>query len=430
MLTEIAAGVGPGSGAGAAARAAFTGPWPAMSGAVAGPRPAGDGGVGVLLGLLGPRLPAPVHAALLAGWLAGLRDGPACGGLFGGGLAGRAVGLAYAAGADPRLRGLAARQRAALLDWIRTSPWRANRVGWSDYDLMTGPAGVLLGLASLPPADLSGLAAPGPVDLPGPPPADPADPSGSPGPSGLPEPPGLGEPAGIRSLARHLGALVGVADRLRVRRHAGDGRAAQLGHVDYGLAHGLAGVVAALTAAGRLLPGEPPAPLRHAAHRLSEASYVDSRRVLTWPPSTAGRPEPARRQAWCYGTPGVAWAIWDAGQLLGDPELTGVGAAAMASLCAAWDDDRYLYGDQPADRLGICHGLAGVLAIADAFARHAGHEPAARLRAHLLGRTDAGSIVDLGRADLTMLTGAAGVLAVLATVDGGQRGWLPLLGLR
>jgi hypothetical protein len=34
-------------------------------------------------------------------------------------------------------------------------------------------------------------------------------------------------------------------------------------------------------------------------------------------------------------------------------------------------------------RLGFCHGAAGVLAIADAFALHTGLEPARRLSDHL-----------------------------------------------
>ncbi|HVQ97034.1 MAG TPA: lanthionine synthetase LanC family protein [Mycobacteriales bacterium] len=353
-----------------------------------GLRQTGDAGVGVLLGLV--RTELPVRQALLAEWLGGLRAGAAGGGLFGGGLAGHAVGLAYAAEAEPRLAGLATRRRAALAGWAGASPWRGDAVGWADYDLMTGPAGVLLALASLP--------APAPAE--------------------------------IRPLAEHLAGLTGDLDRLRVRRHAGDGQAAQLGHLDHGLAHGLAGVVAAMTAAARLFGPEPPG-LRRAAHRLRAMSYVDSTGVASWPPSSAGADpsRPVHRQAWCYGAPGVAWALWDAGQLLGDAELTGFAAAAMASLCAAWDDDRYLYGEL-GDRLGVCHGAAGVLAVADAFARHAGHQPAGGLRTHLRGRIDPDRIAELGRTDLTMLNGAAGVLAVLTTVDGGRRDWLPVLGLR
>jgi hypothetical protein len=427
---------------------------------LAGPDPghpvrAGDGGVGVLAGLLHRRPgPGPVPAHWLAGWLTGQRDEVGCGGLYGSGLTGHAVGLAYAATAQPRLRRLAALRRAQLAGWIGAGPWRTDADGWSDYDLMTGAAGVLLGLTGLPdpaPAELDPVAA-YLTDLAGDDdlrrlrvvrhPRQPATAGGGPAGNGSADGGTAGGTGGGGSAG---GGTVGggrAGGGLAGSGTAGSGLAGggtvdgPGGGPDNGLGHGLPGVLAALTAACRRAGAGPrtAAALRRVAGRLRDVSYVDGAGVVSWPPR-GGAGDPAvtvRRQAWCYGTPGVAWALWDAAQVLGDRDLAGFAAAAMATLCAAWDDERYLYGDEPGDRLGVCHGAAGVLAVADAFARHAGHAPAARLRDHLDGqlRGRAAAVADLARTDLSLLTGAAGVLAVLLTAAGGDRAWLPLLALR
>jgi hypothetical protein len=62
--------------------------------------------------------------------------------------------------------------------------------------------------------------------------------------------------------------------------------------------------------------------------------------------------------------------------------------------------------DDPGGQLWFCHGPAGVLAIADAFALHTGLEPAARLADHLcrflLERSS--DLTDRAATDLTMLS--------------------------
>jgi len=101
-----------------------------------------------------------------------------------------------------------------------------------------------------------------------------------------------------------------------------------------------------------------------------------------------------------------------------------VAVEAMRTLCAAYDPHHHLDHDP----LAVCHGAAGVLLVADAFARHAGLPAAAALRddlaAHLTERLDA-----VTRLDATLLSGAPGVLAALLTAAGGDRGWLPCLAL-
>jgi hypothetical protein len=154
---------------------------------------------------------------------------------------------------------------------------------------------------------------------------------------------------------------------------------------------------------------------------------------LVTPPGTDG-PSAAmerRRQAWCYGTPGVAWQLTEAGQVLGDPGLREFGLAAMASLCEAWDDD-HLDTTGPSDRLAFCHGAAGVLAVADAFALHTGLEPAKRLAEHLHAviLAELPQIAQLTAENLSLPSGATGVLAVLLGRAPHRRGWLRTVGLR
>ena len=69
-----------------------------------------------------------------------------------------------------------------------------------------------------------------------------------------------------------------------------------------------------------------------------------------------------RRQAWCYGSPGIAWALWESGRVLGRKDLEAFALDSMASFCAAFDPDFHLDAE-PVARLGFCHGAAGTLAV-------------------------------------------------------------------
>ena len=125
-------------------------------------------------------------------------------------------------------------------------------------------------------------------------------------------------------------------------------------------------------------------PLQRACRWLISESYVDDRGLRTWHPAAlegASRPCGASaRQAWCYGTPGLAWALWQVGQVLNDQTLCNFAEEAMHSFCDAFDEGVYTDGGPADEALSICHGAAGMLAVADAFALYAGHVQAARLR--------------------------------------------------
>ncbi|MGH3874271.1 MAG: thiopeptide-type bacteriocin biosynthesis protein [Pseudonocardiaceae bacterium] len=129
-----------------------------------------------------------------------------------------------------------------------------------------------------------------------------------------------------------------------------------------GMAHGIAGPVSLLAtahAAGWSVAGQRAA-IQSAAHWLlrwrKDAAH-------SWAPSVTGdeldSDTPAatagRRDAWCYGAPGIGRALILAGSVLADPQLLTVGEAAIASLADRAADLWDVEGPT------LCHGYAGVL---------------------------------------------------------------------
>ncbi|MFI2205410.1 lanthionine synthetase LanC family protein [Streptomyces sp. NPDC020192] len=363
-----------------------------------------DPGIPVLAALLhdvGERGSGGTAARAVAVWARTAGQGPGHFGLYDGGLAGTLVGLRLGARLHPPLHPVADRLRDQL---VRTAPTRGRRrdhVSFPDYDLIVGPSGILLALCA----------------------------------GARPE------PAELEPFADHLAGLCDADDlpRLRTAGYAGHPHLDWLdGRINTGMGHGTAGVVAALTAAVRHLGPRPDLTraLRHATRWLMRQSYDDARSIRTWdgaglegPPPT----EPRARQAWCYGTPGVSWALWDAADALGDREAAAWAAGAFTTLAEHYDESFHLFGDRPADLLALCHGAAGVLAVADAFDHHARLPAAAELKARLLGHllTRLSELHGLGQETRGLLGGAAGALcALLTAAQGASRTWLPCLGLR
>jgi hypothetical protein len=106
-----------------------------------------------------------------------------------------------------------------------------------------------------------------------------------------------------------------------------------------GMAHGIAGPLSLLAtahAAGWSVAGQRAA-IQSAAHWLlhwrTDAAH-------SWAPHVTGdeldsdtaQPTTRRRDAWCYGAPGIGRALTLAGNALTDPQLTTAGDAAIASL--------------------------------------------------------------------------------------------------
>ncbi|GGP01785.1 hypothetical protein LDL08_00880 [Nonomuraea glycinis] len=132
-----------------------------------------------------------------------------------------------------------------------------------------------------------------------------------------------------------------------------------------------------------------------------------------WPAGVDGatRYPSARRASWCYGVPGVARALWLAGDAVGEPRYRRVATEAMERLLAA----PAVWG---LDTPGICHGWAGLMLISAAFGLDAAaNELFDRLCAGYDGRRPLGFDVP----DPGLLTGAAGIALALLTVTAGDR---------
>lgn len=377
-----------------------------------GDGPFEDPGVLVLAAMwaqaAGSGAPRPMPDAATA-WVGRCRGGAGHLGVSGGGMAGFVLGLREASTAWPELAPTAARMRTRLVDAAARRPWRRAEVGWEDYDLIQGPSGTLAVLAS-----------------------DPA-----------------GTPEDCAPLIEHLVELSGGdLSGLRVGQYQGEPlRGFNTGRINVGVGHGVPGVVIGLRTAADagVLPAAGFDALGRLADWLVGQSFVDARGVRSWPSAGLDNDDTeirarltrhaSRRQAWCYGNPGVAWTIWEAGRVLADPELMAFALDAAGSFLAAYDGS-YLDDDYP-DQVGICHGAAGLLLIFDAFARYAQLSGAAQLRDHLADflqerleqRLD--DLVQGSPSDLSLLAGAAGAVATLLTClrDGG-RGWMAAFGLR
>ncbi|MGW1835875.1 lanthionine synthetase C family protein [Streptomyces sp. NPDC002067] len=145
------------------------------------------------------------------------------------------------------------------------------------------------------------------------------------------------------------------------------------GHVNFGLAHGISGPLAVLATA--LRDGVPVPGLRTAVTDLTAELLAHRTEAGGWPAQIALErygtepPEPGRT-AWCYGTPGTAAALHQAGRALGDAELCALAADALA-------DDL----DRPRGVTGhaFCHGHAGLLHLCHTLTEEAPHP---RLTAH------------------------------------------------
>ncbi|MDT0322877.1 lanthionine synthetase C family protein [Streptomyces millisiae] len=181
-----------------------------------------------------------------------------------------------------------------------------------------------------------------------------------------------------------------------------------------GMAHGIAGPLALLslaTRAGHTVPGQRTA-IRSAAAWLLRWSTPGP----AWPPNISGEalrnvpntaglaPSPGRRDAWCYGTPGIATALIHAARALDDDELHHTAHAAMDVLARRSADSWDSTGP------GLCHGSAGVLQAA----HRTGHAELAR---HAALRT-ARLLLAAESRTAGYLTGTAGATLALADHHG------------
>jgi hypothetical protein len=186
------------------------------------------------------------------------------------------------------------------------------------------------------------------------------------------------------------------------------------GTADTGVAHGVAGPIAFLSLAqlaGYSVSGQITA-IRDAATWL-----IRWQADRTWPPHITeteldtgiAAPVAGRRDAWCYGAPGISRSLTLAGQATGDPALTSTAEAAVTALttrpAVGWD----------CEGPTLCHGYAGVLQAtrADRAAQAVTNQFDPRRRFAFQHVADQASKDQPG-----FLTGAAGVALALADHGG------------
>lgn len=205
------------------------------------------------------------------------------------------------------------------------------------------------------------------------------------------------------------------------------------GNLNCGLAHGLPGPLAVLALAmrdGHRVPGGPQAVATAAdwlvAHRVDDEWGPNwSNAVPLQPDGSAGRAPLPARAGWCYGAPGVARALWLAGEATGDAALRDLSTAAVRAVVA-----------RPAERRALtsptfCHGTAGLLQVVGRFARDTGaadlHAAARDLCAEVLTAHDPTSVLGYRNVEPGgvlvdhpgLLDGAPGVALVLLAAGTG-----------
>lgn len=144
------------------------------------------------------------------------------------------------------------------------------------------------------------------------------------------------------------------------------------GHLNCGLAHGIPGPLALMALAeadGMQVRG-----MRDAVASIAawlQGNRVDDAWGVNWStmvalPGDGQRPDEPSRTAWCYGSPGIARALWLAGTALQDEELRSVATEAMRAVY-----ERPVHARQ-IDSPTFCHGVAGLLQITLRFAHDTG----------------------------------------------------------
>lgn len=147
------------------------------------------------------------------------------------------------------------------------------------------------------------------------------------------------------------------------------------GNFNLGLSHGITGPLAVLSIA--LMEEIEIEGQRQAITRILEDlktfNYIDDKEVVYWP----GRIKfedyiskqckiDASRASWCYGTPGIARAIYIAGKAINDKEAIELSIKAIDGLCNMDEKDWML--NSPT----MCHGYAGLLAVIETMYQDTG----------------------------------------------------------
>jgi hypothetical protein len=196
------------------------------------------------------------------------------------------------------------------------------------------------------------------------------------------------------------------------------------GNLNCGMAHGIPGPLAllALARCTGLVLRDLDGAIDCAASWLAR-HYLEDAWGVNWPTAVPLRESQATlaytRSAWCYGGPGVARALWLAGQALNQAHYCDLAVRAMKAVYRRPPPERRI--DSPT----FCHGVAGLLQITLRFAHDTGlphfRETARTLSTQLLALYEPESLLGYRSVEKEgkridqpgLLDGAPGVVLVL-----------------
>jgi lantibiotic biosynthesis protein len=300
------------------------------------------------------------------------------------GLGGLLAACNYVTRVEPRYSGLASRCIAALEQGHIEFPMRAA-ASMQEYDLITGASGVAIALAQSERADSA------------------------------------------RRLCDYIAWLLADATRWCCLHPVRPTEPLN----DLGMAHGVAGMVAALAFAA-------PQERRYDDAIRSGLEFLASCRdagAIAWPAGVGKTSRPAARAAWCYGAPGCASALFLGGRRIGAPEYERLGLNALRELTR-----------KPLSRWGIqdnalCHGFVGNALVFTSLGELSGDTMLSEFGFELIdGVIEAydaarpfgypAMIVAEAVDAAGLLQGAAGIgLALLTAAGACDALWMPLFGI-
>lgn len=219
------------------------------------------------------------------------------------------------------------------------------------------------------------------------------------------------------------------------------------GSFNLGLSHGISGPLSILSIAlseGIEVEGQREA-IKSILNDFKEFCYITEEGFVYWPGRISfddyvnkNNNKESNRASWCYGTPGIARAIYLAGQAIEHEESVSLSLKAIDGLCKMSKNEWML--NSPT----ICHGYAGLLAVMEAMYIDTGNikyqECINKLRSILLSLYKKDSLfgfmnidplekedgkIEIAEEDnITLLQGSIGViLTLLATIKPITTNW-------
>jgi lantibiotic modifying enzyme len=222
-----------------------------------------------------------------------------------------------------------------------------------------------------------------------------------------------------------------------------------LGNLNCGLAHGIPGVLAFLSLVrlkSRSFEHLDEAIVTTATwlstHRLDDewgvnwpsaiplqSTKIDGKEILA-EANLEDSPGGPTRTAWCYGSPGIARALWLAGNALGRDDFKRLAVDSMEAVF------RWPIAVRMIDSPTFCHGVAGLLAITIRFANETGsllfRDECQKLTEQILSTFQPDSLLGFRNLEYGgnqtdqpgFIEGASGVAAVLlSAATGTEPGW-------